>query len=420
MKKGNVVKFAPGTPEYVIGHARWQKSRNRQPSVSYRGEYNPKKALALAIQDIANGKIVKVNKNRWDIVRETTVIAQLHLDYNSQVNKIVLMNSEPVIRRSIKELALSHAIQFVIHRSPLPHNLLAMVPERDFREHTCENMMSFQMIPPGIKKLSDDELDKFLGLFATVVEGMFSSPEEMLQSLLEKIYNNKKVFLRVRDAKWSHMDNEMIIVTFESWSDVSFKAWNCSGEPNSSWKLHFSAPYYPSITGKKSFCMINGSTDAYIRGGDCGIHRVFSPEESRVEGESMFGSTWSKMKHPFYAEGKTLGVEFSSTLCMSKSGYDTLYDFLLAALNLSDGYVSISGGFNPPYDYPENVCNRKRIPSPAAKQGGRRNARGSEHNCVWEYQTLKNEGLLNKSQAPDWFHKEGWLNIYADEVPTFN
>jgi hypothetical protein len=48
MKKSDVQKYAPGTPEYVVLHARWQQSRGRQPSATFLWELNPKKALALA------------------------------------------------------------------------------------------------------------------------------------------------------------------------------------------------------------------------------------------------------------------------------------------------------------------------------------------------------------------------------------
>lgn len=51
MKKTQVDKFYPWSAEYVIAHYLWRKSRGHiHPTVSYRGEWNPRKALALAIK----------------------------------------------------------------------------------------------------------------------------------------------------------------------------------------------------------------------------------------------------------------------------------------------------------------------------------------------------------------------------------
>jgi len=40
------------SPLEVIAHARWAAQRGRQPSMQYRGERNPRRALALALSDI--------------------------------------------------------------------------------------------------------------------------------------------------------------------------------------------------------------------------------------------------------------------------------------------------------------------------------------------------------------------------------
>lgn len=49
MKRSSFAMLFPWSAEYVISHARWQKSRGRRPSASYRGVCNPAKALALAV-----------------------------------------------------------------------------------------------------------------------------------------------------------------------------------------------------------------------------------------------------------------------------------------------------------------------------------------------------------------------------------
>jgi len=50
MKKAEITQFYPWSAEYVVAHALWRKSRGRRPSMSYRGERNPRKALCLAIR----------------------------------------------------------------------------------------------------------------------------------------------------------------------------------------------------------------------------------------------------------------------------------------------------------------------------------------------------------------------------------
>lgn len=48
MRKADVNRHQPGTAEYVVAHARWQKSRGRKPSISFCNFNNPHKALAFA------------------------------------------------------------------------------------------------------------------------------------------------------------------------------------------------------------------------------------------------------------------------------------------------------------------------------------------------------------------------------------
>jgi len=420
MKKRQVNIYAQTNPYYVIAHAKWRKNRGRrQPSAIYRNERNPQKALTLAKWDIESTKeITKVDESQWSISFNNATVAKIHLDHEGQTNTVVFLDQNKRHQRKVKELALSHAIQFVIRRSPMPKYLIAILPKRDLEEYTSDNLMDFKKIPDAITFLNNEDLDKYLSGFANFVEGRFTTPENMLDNLMMDIREKLGILIKLKEGKW--MDNDHITATFECTDENNFKVWNaCSDGPGSSWRLHFTAPYHPVMDSKKqSFCMINGSTDYYIRGGDEGIRHVYSPEDARTNKDG-FGTSWSYLKHPFYAEGKTLGVEFSATLCMAKSGYQTLYNLLSAALNRNNLYVSVNGGFNSPYDYPENILNRKGMPSPAGNQGGGHTVRGSEDDCVWEYRTLKKEGQLKNSLAPDWFFPEGWLDIYKGERKKF-
>lgn len=48
MKKSQFAQLYPWSAEFVVAHGLWRKSRGRHPSMIYRGERNPKKALELA------------------------------------------------------------------------------------------------------------------------------------------------------------------------------------------------------------------------------------------------------------------------------------------------------------------------------------------------------------------------------------
>ena len=48
MKKSVLFQHEQGSAEQVLVHAAWQRSRGRNPSMSFVGEHNPRKALSLA------------------------------------------------------------------------------------------------------------------------------------------------------------------------------------------------------------------------------------------------------------------------------------------------------------------------------------------------------------------------------------
>lgn len=53
MRKSVLAKVQRGTSEHVILHAKFQRSRGRNPSMSFRGILNPREALKLAIKEHA-------------------------------------------------------------------------------------------------------------------------------------------------------------------------------------------------------------------------------------------------------------------------------------------------------------------------------------------------------------------------------
>jgi hypothetical protein len=413
MSKKKMHDYEVGSAAFVVAHAQWKKSRGRGPSMSYLGIKNPRKALALALKEINTPHVNLTFDQEWSVTVNDAVIGQINLDYQNQVETVTLFGRNPKHWRMVKELALSHAIQFVIRRSPIKTEILALAPERELSEYTCDNLMSFDKIPEAIKLLDDKTLDQYLRDFANVVDCKFISIGEMLESLIKEVYDYCGVLIGIIDLKRTFMAD--VVLTFYCGEpNHSFKIWkSCeSSDWNGDSRLHLTPPYHPVMLDKESYCLINGDTNAYIGGSNIGIKNVYAPEEARTEG-SLFGS-WSSLNHPFYTESKTLSLEICPTISISEVGYEALLGFLLSALNYGKFYVSVSGGFRSPYDYPSNVLNRKKIKSPT-KIHGSSNCRGSEHDCVWQYQTLEAEGQLAGALIPSWFHNEGWLTIYEDE-----
>jgi hypothetical protein len=70
MNKSDFTMLFSWSAEYVIAHAKWQKSRGRRPSMAYRGVRNPEKALKLAIamsEDVQFKDVIvkEVNKHSF-------------------------------------------------------------------------------------------------------------------------------------------------------------------------------------------------------------------------------------------------------------------------------------------------------------------------------------------------------------------
>jgi hypothetical protein len=60
MKKQIILNNEVGSAEMVVAHAKWQHSRGRNPSMSFVGQRNPRRALAFAISVIKSYKWIKL------------------------------------------------------------------------------------------------------------------------------------------------------------------------------------------------------------------------------------------------------------------------------------------------------------------------------------------------------------------------
>lgn len=185
---------------------------------------------------------------------------------------------------------------------------------------------------------------------------------------------------------------------FEFWKSVSLPE-----DPNSMWALHLVPTYHPKVKGDKEHGLINGCTDCNIR--DNTVRYVLCPRASMVDGVAHRSSTWSHVKHPFAAVGRTLDMRVCEHNVRTSTGVAALAAYLRAALRLDDRYIGIGGGFHAPLEHPANYL---RVPYTSC--------RGSEQACVWEYRTLQREGRLAGAFVPAWFHRENWLGKYENAV----
>jgi len=185
---------------------------------------------------------------------------------------------------------------------------------------------------------------------------------------------------------------------FEFWKSVSIPE-----DRNGMWALHVVPGYHPSVTGGKEYGLINGCTDCNIS--DTVVKYVMCPRASVVAGIKHRGSTWSHVKHPFVAVGRTLDMRVSEHHVRTTKGVESLAAYLRAALRLDGRYIGISGGFHAPLEHPANYL---RVPYASC--------RGSEQACVWEYRVLQREGQLEGAFVPKWLHEEKWLQKYENAV----
>ncbi|MFC1598577.1 hypothetical protein ACFL2U_01005 [Patescibacteria group bacterium] len=360
-------------------------------------------------------RLEKIKSGLWWVYFSGKVIATIHLDYLHQAETLVFHTKDEKQQRKIKELVLSHALQYVKERQTGAFGGLMTVTNRNqnLTEADSDRIMKFSNIPDKFIKLADKELDQALGSYVQVIEAEFETFVQLLNAVVADIKKNHGVeigwaFLDIK--KLSQVELEIAVAKaiitqeakiefflldqhqFTFWKSVS---WNENSQDTDN-LLHIVPPYHPSKKGWQSMGLINGDTDAFIGEHDHGLDYINCPNEARTSDQPGFG-TWGQVNHPYYAQGKSAKMRISTTKLISQKSFDRLKKVLLAALNINNTYIAVSGGFCSPYPYPQTG-----------------NARGSEHSCVWEYRMLEKEGELPASIIPPWFHQEGWLERYAN------
>ncbi len=361
---------------------------------------------------------LQLNGRVWIVSEGNKPVAEIHLDYQDQVGEAVLYaDSSEEIQLQVLRLAASHVQQFMRDRSVPVFGGLMITEHRNQRLTTADShrLMDFSLVSKGIQKLDRKTIIEALHpLRIDVVAAIHKTAQAAIESTVLQV--------GVSDLNYQVMPqnrifgNEMAL-QFTVAEPNRFTFWRSESVPSRSYEnLHIVPSYHPVMNGWKSVGMVNGDTDAYI--GRKAVRSIHCPEAARSNPQkSVFGATWSHVKHPFYAVGQSVGIMLIATKIRSKEGAEELTSLLRAVLGLDKQYVQISGGFRAPMDCAHNRLIKLDRSSPYPRADHRTMghlARGSEEHCVWAYRTLEQEGVLEKSYIPSWFISEGWLEIYKD------
>lgn len=363
-------------------------------------------------------------EDRVWIVSKDNPVAEIHLDYCDQVDEVVLYaDSSDEIQLQVLRLVASHAQQFVKNRTVPAMGGIMVAERRNYNLTTADShrLMNFGLIPEQIQKLDRETIVKKLRpLRVDVTVAIHKTANEAIQAAVFQVGvpSLRYGLIPQRMA----FDNE-IALRFTVAKPERFTFWKCESVPTGEgWDLHVVPSYHPVMNGWEAVGMVNGATDAYIRGN--AVRSIYCPKAAQSDRHGRnFGTSWNHVKHPFYAVGRSMSVRVITRKMRSREGVEELTKILRAALGQGNKYVEISGGFRAPMKCAHNrlLELNRRSPYPQANYSRTGHVtRGSEEHCVWAYRTLKAEGTLEKSHVPAWFIKEGWLKIYegAEVHPT--
>lgn len=338
-------------------------------------------------------------------------MAEIYLDYARQVDGVVLYeNTSEELQLNVLRLAASHVRQFVKNRTTSIFGGIMSVEHRDrsLTPYDSDRLMDFEAIPPEVQEMDREEIIRgFRTLPVFVVVATYASTMEAVKAAVLKsgIKGLKYKFSLLRTF------GDEVALEFSIRKPSAFTFWNCVSLSSD---LYIVPDYHPAMKKWKAVGMVNGDTDAYIRGDS--IKSLYCPKAAQADtGKQNFGTSWSNVKHPYRAQGQSMTVSVRAAHMRSSAAVEGFAQFLRASLNLDNTYVEISGGFRPPLKCPHNrlLEARRTSPWPGASRGSSGHvARGSEAYCVWAHRVLEEEGALTKAYVPSWFKSEGWLEIY--------
>lgn len=205
-------------------------------------------------------------------------------------------------------------------------------------------------------------------------------------------------------------------ITFTSPRGFTFWTYELKPSSPNSWDMRIIPEYHPCMRhgDKRTVHLCVDATRTLRR---TGVYRIDPPQEALANPSDF---SWAHMNNPFSARGKEFTILVDIDAIKTRGGYETLYDLLRGALEIDGAWIGVSGGFRAPLPHGYNRIMELGISSPYRDPNDRGHlARGYEEQCVWAYRFLETEGTLKDAHIPEWFIKEGWLDIYEGVTPKY-
>lgn len=342
------------------------------------------------------------------VVVEERPIAIFDLDYLYQLNCVTLFEtfSSPEERLATLRLASWHAQQYIVRREFQAFGGIMTGQIGSGLSDLPQSLETLEMTDIPVATIPVD--------YGTLIDNLNSMRIPVIPAIhlgfmaaLDHVIYDSALPPSISYEIVRHESYDSLVrVRFTVEAPNKFRFWKTVSRD-----LYVIPSYHPEMQGRHYSYLINGDTDALIRGNS--VRSVYTPLGSNViEDDNFLSSSWARMKHPVLAEGQSFEASISIRHILSEEGTANLVALLAAALELDSSYVGISGGFRSPYAHPANVVRQYGI------RPTRGEVRGSEGHCAWIYYTLQAEGFLEGSHVPDWFLGEGWLNAYPSLSET--
>lgn len=328
---------------------------------------------------------VTILDGQADIFRGDIKIASIGLDPWEQVDKILLMPdiSEDEATHVIR-LAGSHIRNYVRNREITVLGGLMRAERRNnsLTKAMSHEILEFQQIDDNTQTMTVEEIKEICkALYIPIIIAQFRTIDEAIAAILTDPRLSGKISYETTELNFLG-EMGLIVHTDEK---SGFRFWHSVRVGSGGFDLHVVPLYHPvRQTGRTSVGMVNGDTDAYIRGRS--VRSIYAPEQARKSGGSW--ATWGCINHPYRATGPSFGMKIVPWELLSHEGSESLKDVLLAALEVDGKYVEISGGFRAPAGTPTISHSDKRF--------------GSEEKVYWSIQVLKEEGALEGAHIPSW------------------
>jgi hypothetical protein len=339
----------------------------------------------------------KQNPELWVVVGDDNArLAEIGMDYSHQVQELLYRTKNEPDRQLIRALVLNHVEKYQKYRVVIePVDRLKTFRNDHLTEADSDTLMDFACLDEQAREVSEADALKRLQYFRIpVLEGDYANLSSVLTWVMGQMKERHGIELQVQYLPDHHI-SYTVRVEFLVSGETKFRIWKCVSRGSD---LDAVPVYYPPDEFKQSG-LINGATEALINGK--GIVQLKSPPESRRPNPQRHVTSWTYIKHPFFAEGQSIEMTISRTAILSRESAENLLRVLIGALNLEKQLIYVNGGFTSPYE-------EYRIPETCKRM------RGSERSVIWQYRTLIREGKLEGSYVPPWLFGEGWLDLFPE------